>query len=183
MTTSTSEIYPRRTRILHWLVAILVFAALVIGFTMVHTVADYTVLVAVHKTLGVVILAVVVLRAVNRFTHRVPPLPRTVGRAERVLVVGSEFAMYGLLLAQPLVGWAMVSASGTPVVVFGGIELPAIAPTDAGAYAILRNTHSVLALALAVTIAAHISAVLLHTITLRDGMIRRITLRPKNART
>jgi cytochrome b561 len=167
--------YPVRTRILHWLVAVLVFAALVIGYTMVHTVSDYRALVAVHMTIGVLILAVVVVRIANRFTHRTPPLPPTVGRAERLAVLASELAMYTLLVLQPLVGWAMQSAAGIPVRVFGGVELPPIAPVSAPAYAVLRNTHTLLALALALTIAAHVSAVLLHTITLRDGMLRRIT--------
>jgi cytochrome b561 len=54
-------------------------------------------------------------------------------------------ALYALLLAQPLVGWAMVSAGGTPVVVFGSLRLPAIAPVDLGLYPVLRQTHSVLA--------------------------------------
>ncbi len=172
----TDAAYPVRTRILHWLVAALVFAALLIGFTMVHTVDSYPALVAVHTTIGVSILVIVILRIANRFTHRVPPLPPTVGPAERIAVLGSELAMYALLLAQPLVGWAMVSASGRPVVIFGGILLPAIAPVDPPVFAMLRNAHTVLAAALVVIIFAHISAVLAHTITLRDGMIRRITI-------
>ena len=72
-------------------------------------------------TLGVLILAIVVVRAANRFTHRVPKLPDTVGWLEHKLVVGSELTLYALMLAQPLVGWAMVSASGRPVVVFGSL--------------------------------------------------------------
>ena len=126
-------------------------------------------------TLGVVILAVVVVRVANRFTHRVPRLPETVGWVEHKLVVGSELALYTLMLAQPLVGWAMVSASGQPVVIFGSFRLPRIAPFDADLYFILRQTHSVLAYALVAVIAAHVSAVLLHTLTLRDGMLSRMT--------
>jgi cytochrome b561 len=82
--------------------------------------------------------------------------------------------MYALLLVQPLVGWAMVSATGKPPVVFGQLRLPAIAPFDADTYFILRQAHSVLAYALVVVIAAHVSAVLLHTLTLRDGMLSRM---------
>jgi cytochrome b561 len=171
--------YPIRTRILHWLTAILVFCALLIGFTMVNSIGSYASLVAVHMTLGVTILSVVVVRVLNRFTHRAPRLPDTVGWIEHKLVVGSELGMYALLLAQPLIGWAMVSASGSHVEVFGSLQLPRIAPFDADLYFVLRQLHSVLAYALVATIAAHVSAVLWHTLALRDGMLSRMVFPAK----
>ncbi|APE19024.1 cytochrome B [Mycobacterium sp. WY10] len=167
--------YPVRTRILHWLTAIGVFAALFIGFVMVNSLGGYGALLGVHVTLGVSILVIVVIRAANRFTHRTPRLPDTVGSVEHLLVVGSEIGLYALLLAQPLVGWAMVSAAGRPVVVFGSLPLPRIAPFDADLFFLLRQTHSVLAYLLVAAIAAHVSAVLLHTLTLRDRMLSRMT--------
>jgi cytochrome b561 len=171
--------FTRLSRILHWLTAVLIFTALLVGFTMVSTIGDYATLLAVHKTLGAVILVVVIVRVVNRLTHRAPALPGTVGRFERLGVFASELALYGLLLAQPLVGWAMVSASGTPVVVFGSVHLPAIAPTSLQLYSILREAHSILAYLFVAIIAAHVSAILLHTITLGDGMLRRMTFNRK----
>jgi cytochrome b561 len=167
--------YPVRTRILHWLTAIGVFAALFIGFVMVNSLGGYGALLGVHVTLGVSILVIVVIRAANRCTHRTPRLPDTVGSVEHLLVVGSEIGLYALLLAQPLVGWAMVSAAGRPVVVFGSLPLPRIAPFDADLFFLLRQTHSVLAYLLVAAIAAHVSAVLLHTLTLRDRMLSRMT--------
>ena len=167
--------YPLRTRILHWLTAVLIFSTLLIGFVMVNSIGSYESLRAVHMTLGVLILAIVVLRAANRFTHRAPRLPATVGRAEHKLVVGSELMLYALMLAQPLVGWAMVSATGKPIVIFGSLRLPRIAPFNADLFFLLRQTHSVLAYTLVVVIAAHVSAVLLHTLTLRDGMLSRMS--------
>jgi cytochrome b561 len=169
--------YPLWTRILHWLTAALVFCALFIGFVMVNSVRDYAGLVMVHRTLGVTILAVVVVRIVNRLTHRAPPLPSTVGALERKVVVASELSLYALLLIQPLLGWAMVSAAGGPVVVFGSLRLPRIAPFDAQLYWLLRQAHSLGAYALMAVIAAHVSAILLHTLTLRDRMIERMTFR------
>jgi cytochrome b561 len=165
------------SRILHWLTAILVFSTLLIGFTMVSTVTAYSTLLEIHKTIGVVILAVVVIRVVNRLTHRPPPLPSTVGRFEHVLVVTSEMALYALLLAQPLVGWAMLSAAGRPIVVFGSLRIPRIAPVNLDLFSVLRETHSVLAFLLVAAVAAHVSAVLLHSITLRDRMLARMTFR------
>jgi cytochrome b561 len=171
----TGERYPVRTRILHWLTAILVFAALLIGFALVNSLGSYAALVGIHMAIGLTILVIVVIRAANRFTHRTPAMPESVGTVERLMVIGSELSMYALLLAQPLVGWAMVSAAGRPPVLLGTIALPPIAPLDANLYSVLRQTHTVLALLLVAVIAAHVSAVLLHTLTLRDRMLSRMT--------
>ena len=174
--------YTRLTRVLHWLTAALVFSALFIGFAMVNSVSRYAGLVMLHKTLGVTILVVVLVRVVNRLTHRAPPLPSTVGALERKVVMLSEVSLYALLLIQPLLGWAMVSAAGGPVVVFGSLRLPRIAPFDAQLFWLLRQAHSVIAYALMAVIAAHISAVLLHTLTLRDRLIERMTFRLSRTR-
>jgi cytochrome b561 len=165
------------SRVLHWLTAALVFSALLIGFVMVNSVASYAQLIVVHKTLGVLILLVMVVRIVNRLRHHPPAWPPTIGALEGRLVGLSEKLLYALLLLQPLVGWAMVSAAGGPVVIAGSIHLPRIAPFDAQLYWILRQTHSVIAYTLMAVIAAHISAVLLHTLTLRDRLIERMTFR------
>jgi cytochrome b561 len=163
------------SRVLHWLTAALVFAALFVGFVMVNTVGSYAGLVALHKALGATILLVMLVRLVNRLTHHPPAWPPTIGALEGKVVVLSEKLLYALLLIQPLVGWAMISAAGGPVVVFGSISLPRIAPFDAQLFWILRQAHSVIAYTLMAVIAAHISAVLLHTVALRDRLIERMT--------
>jgi cytochrome b561 len=165
------------SRVLHWLTAVLVFTALFVGFVMVNSVGSYATLVMVHKTLGVTILLVMLVRVVNRITHHPPAWPPTIGSLEGKVVVISEMSMYAMLLIQPLVGWAMVSAAGEPVVVFGALRLPRIAPFDAQVFWVLRQAHSVIAYTLMAAIAAHISAVLLHTVALRDRLIERMTFR------
>jgi cytochrome b561 len=165
------------SRLLHWLTAVLVFAALFVGFVMVNSVGSYAQLIVVHKTLGALVLLVMVARVINRARHHPPAWPPTIGLLEGRLVGLSEKLLYALLLLQPLVGWAMLSAAGGPVVVFGSVHLPRIAPFDAQVYWILRQAHSVIAYTLVAVIAAHVSAILLHTLTLRDRMIERMTFR------
>lgn len=126
--------YALGTRVLHWSAAALVFSTLLVGFFLANSLADYAVLLSVHKVLGALVFVVFVIRVVNRLTDHGPALPATVGRAERIAVIGSELAMYVLLLAQPLLGWAMVSASGVPVGLGGALRLPPIAPVDAELY-------------------------------------------------
>lgn len=163
-----------RSRILHWLTAVLVFAAILIGFTMVNSLGSYAALLAVHMTIGATILVVVIVRIVNRFTAKPPNWPPTVGRLEGRIISISERLMYLLLVAQPLIGWAMVSATGRSAVVFG-FPLPRIAPFDDGLFFALRQTHSVVAYLLVIVIAAHVSGVLLHTVALRDGILSRMS--------
>lgn len=165
------------SRILHWLTAALVFTALFVGFVMVNSTASYATLLMLHKTLGATILLVMVVRVINRVRHHPPAWPPTIGSIEGKVVIWSERSLYTLLLLQPLIGWAMVSAAGEPVVVFGSLRLPRIAPFDAQMFWVLRQAHSVIAYALLALITAHISGVLLHTVALRDRLIQRMTFR------
>jgi cytochrome b561 len=143
---------------------------------MVNWLAGYAELRVIHMSIGALILLVVILRIVNRARHHPPAWPPTVGRLEGKAVIWTERALYFLLLAQPLVGWAMVSTSGTPVRVFGVLRLPPIAPFNIDVFSLLREAHSILAYLLVVVVAAHVSGVLAHAVVLGDGMLRRMTL-------
>jgi cytochrome b561 len=172
---TTPQKFTAISRTFHWLTAVLLFAALLIGFAMVNWLAGYAALRAIHMSIGILVLVVVVLRIVNRTRHHPPAWPSTVGRIEGRVAIWTERTMYTLLLAQPLVGWAMVSASGTPVRVFGVLRLPSIAPFDATVFSVVREAHSILAYSLVVVVAAHVSTVLAHSTVLGDGMLRRMT--------
>jgi cytochrome b561 len=182
MTGPTDESTPARfalpSRILHWLMAPMVVAQLVIGVTMIASLAYYPLLLAIHRPLGILILVFAVVRLANRLTHRLPPFLATMGPAERRIATWSEYLLYGLLLAQPLVGWAMLSAARFPVVLMGPIHLPGIAPHNIDVYAALRQTHNVLAALLFLTFTAHVCAVLFHTLVLRDRLLDRMALWP-----
>ena len=181
MSTETSAPPARFTslsRLLHWSMAAMFIAQLLLGVTMVASLSYYPLLLAIHRPLGVAILAFAVIRLANRLTHRPPPFLATMSRAERRIATWSEYLLYALLLAQPLVGWTMLSAARYPVILYGPLHLPGIAPRDITLYAGLRFTHSVLALLLFVTFTDHMCAVLFHTFVLRDGILDRMALLP-----
>jgi cytochrome b561 len=167
-------------RILHWTMAAMVLTMLGVGVAMVASLADYHVLVSIHRPLGVAILILVVVRFVVRRLSRLPPFPPTMSRLERRAAAATEYTMYGLMFTLPLVGWSMLSAAGYPVMLFGSVHLPFILPHDALLYAILRKTHTVLAYLLFLTILAHFGAILFHTLIVRDGMLLRMA--PWNVR-
>ncbi len=162
------------SRLLHWTMAVMVLAMLFIGVAMVASLADYHILVSIHRPLGIGVLVLVVIRFVNRLWKRPPPLPANMARRERLAATGTEYLLYALLFLLPLVGWGMLSAARYPIVLFGSVQLPSILPGDLALYAVLRKLHTVLAYLLFVTIVAHFGAVLFHAIVLRDGLLRRM---------
>ena len=175
---SASTRFALPSRILHWLMAPMVITQLLIGVTMIASMSYYPLLLAIHRPLGVLILAFAVVRLANRLTHRLPPFLATMSPAERRIATWSEYLLYALLLVQPLTGWAMLSAARFPIVLVGPLHLPGIAPHDIDVYAVLRQAHNVFAFLLFATFTAHICAVLFHTLVLRDRLLDRMAVWP-----
>jgi cytochrome b561 len=170
------------SRLLHWMMAAMVLAMLGIGVAMVVSLADYHVLVSIHRPLGIAILLLVVVRFGNRLLHPPPPFPASMGRAERLAATASELLLYGLMFVLPLVGWGMLSAARYPIVLFGSVQLPYILPHNLQLYAGLRQAHTVLAYLFFLTFLGHFGAVLYHTLIVRDGILKRMApwgIRPK----
>lgn len=163
------------SRLLHWLMAILILAMLFIGVAMVSSLSDYHRLVSIHKPLGILILILVAVRLVNRLFNPAPALPAGMPTALRFTAHASHWLLYALMFALPLVGWGMLSAAGYPIVLIGPLHLPPILPHDAGLYAALRPLHTVLAFVLFATFLAHLGAALMHAVVFRDGVFQSMT--------
>jgi cytochrome b561 len=166
------------SRILHWLMAAMLLAMLFIGVAMVASLGNYHRLVAIHRPLGILILILAMARFINRMCTTLPPFPPTMSQRERALASASERLLYALMFALPLVGWGMLSAGHYPIVMFGSVHLPPILPANPTLYAFLRHTHTVLAYLLFFTFLAHLSAVLFHTLIIRDRLLDRMALWP-----
>src|SRR2546421_3350390 len=162
------------SRLLHWAMAAMVLTMLGIGVAMVASLANYHVLVSIHRPLGVAFLILVVVRFVNRLLNPPPLLPATMSRAERLAATASELTMYSLMFVLPLVGWGMLSAAHYPIVLFGSLHLPYILPHNAMLYAVLRKGHTILAYLFFLTFIAHFGAMLFHTLIVRDGLLQRM---------
>jgi cytochrome b561 len=94
---------------------------------------------------------------------------------QRLVAVGSHVLLYALMFALPLVGWAMLSAAGYPILLYGPLRLPPIAPQSPELFATLRTTHTVLALLLFATFLAHLGAALTHALIYRDDVFPSMT--------
>jgi cytochrome b561 len=164
------------SRVLHWLMTLLILTMLFIGIGMVSTVSPkYHELLSVHRSLGMVILMLVAIRLVNRLLTRQPPLPADLPTWQQVLAKASHFILYALMFALPLVGWSMLSAGGYPILVFGTVQLPAILPHNVAVFAVLRGTHTIMALLLFAVFLAHLGAALFHALIRRDTVLESMT--------
>jgi cytochrome b561 len=166
------------SRILHWLMAAMLITMLFIGVIMVASLGNYHALVALHRPLGILILILAVVRLCNRIFTTLPPFPPTMSARERWLASASERLLYTLMIVLPLVGWGMLSAGHYPIIMLGPLHLPPILPTNPALYAFLRKAHTLLAFLLFLTFLAHLSAVLFHTLIIRDRLLNRMALWP-----
>jgi len=162
--------FPLLSRLLHWVMAAMIIAMLFIGIGMTASLTDYHWLLSLHRPLGIAILVLAAVRLLNRLLNPGPPIPAAMPALLRRAAEASHIALYVLMIAEPLVGWAMLSAARLPIVMFGSFELPPILWESPAVYALLRETHTVLALLLLATVIAHVSAALMHAIAFRDGV-------------
>src|ERR1700751_5698737 len=165
-----------QSRILPWLMASMLLSMLFIGVTMVASLGNYHRLVAIHRPLGIMILILAAIRLGNRMFTTLPPFPPTMSQREQFVASASERLLYTLMFALPLVGWGMLSAGHYPIVMYGPLHLPPILPANPALYAVLRQAHTLLAYLLFITFLAHLSAVLFHTLILRDRLLKRMTV-------
>jgi len=160
-------------RLLHWSMAVLLIAMLFIGAGMVASVSErHEWLLNLHKPLGIALLALVVIRLVVRFSTQQPPLPADLPAVQALAAKLSHWLLYALMLAMPLLGWAMISAAGDPVMLSDSLQLPSIVPANAQAFAFLRKAHGYLAYLLFLTVLVHLAAALFHGLIRRDGVLQ-----------
>jgi cytochrome b561 len=167
-----------QSRILHWVMAVMILSMLFIGITMVASLGNYHRLLAIHRPLGIAILILAIIRIINRKLTTLPPFLPTMSARGRRSIMATEKLLYTLMIAMPLIGWAMLSAGHYPIVMFGSVHLPPILPASPKLYAFLRASHTVLAYLLFLTFLWHLGTVLFHTMVIRDGLLNRMALWP-----
>ncbi|MBN3868358.1 cytochrome b [Gluconobacter kondonii] len=169
------------SRVLHWVMAVMILAMLFIGVFMASTVgSDYYRLVALHRSVGIAILVLAMLRLGNRLHTPPPPLPEDLPPVIKVGAHASHILLYVLMIVLPLVGWGMLSAGGYPIPLWvQSVRLPPILPYDPMLWAWLRSVHTLLAFLLFGLVLAHITAALFHGLIRRDGVLRSMLLRER----
>lgn len=167
--------YPCLLRALHWLIALLILGLLAVGFYMEDLPAspDKFAIYGLHKSIGIVVLGLVIIRILARLRGPIPPPLPSHKKWEVNLAHLIHGIFYLAMLGMPLSGWAMSSAGGHPVTLFG-LNLPPLVGEDKALGAIMRDIHGILALIFVGGIALHVAGALKHHFIDRDGTLTRM---------
>jgi cytochrome b561 len=176
--------YPLIWRFLHWVIAILVLAMLPLGFWMASRGeaglwgALTNTLYNSHKTIGFLVLWLMVLRLVFKLTISPPSYPPQMPALIRRLANGTHHLMYVLLFAITLLGWAGVTAFPALSIV-GGLALPGmpLIPESQALAKLLFKIHGWLAIVLSILVVVHIAGALKHRFIDKDGVFDRMSLK------
>jgi len=163
-------------KLFHWVMAALIFAQIALGLAAVSWRLSPTKLdlFVWHKSTGMLILALLALRLLWRLSGRVPDLPAAMAAWERLGAHASHFLLYALMIALPLTGWVISSASNVPFRIFWTLPLPAITAPDKATADLFASVHGWLVTLLAVVLFAHIGAALQHHCVKRDTVLSRM---------
>lgn len=150
------------TRFLHWLTLFLVATTFLLAFSIDFVASGEAVLVLLHRSFGVTIWVVMLGRLIWRQFARFPNWPADMPQSMRIAAHWSEYALYVLLLIQPMLGILQTNERGGRVNFFFLGQLPAIIGKDASLGKELLTAHRLVGLVLLSLIALHASAALYH---------------------
>ena len=173
--TVTIQRYGPAMQILHWLMALLMFAALPLAWAMVEmprNAAGREWLYTLHKSVGVTVLALAAVRLLIRTTRPIPPEPSDMPRWMALSGRASHWLLYGILFAMPISGYILSSSGGQPLTYFGLFDLPGL-PKNLATAETARSVHLTLQWAVYALIALHLLATAYHVAVRRDGLLDR----------
>lgn len=182
--TVASSHYTAVAQALHWLLALGLTAMVVLGLVMTHAGLSRLTqfkLYQLHKSIGITILLVALLRLAWRLAHRPPPLPRAMPAWEKGAAHASHVILYALMIGLPLVGWIMVSVSpfNLPTVLYGVVpwpHVPGLAHVANKPFweGVAKTVHAYGAYLLIALVGLHAAAALRHHFVLRDDVLARM---------
>jgi cytochrome b561 len=173
---SSATRYSAVAQAFHWIIAALIVTQFVLANMAddlpigVHKLA----LLARHKSFGMTVLMLAILRLLWRLKNPPPALPSGMSPLERMLARGTHIAFYVLLFAMPLTGWLMSSAKNYSVSWFGLFTWPNLIPKNENAFGLLRSTHDILSGVLFAIAVLHILAALKHHFWNKDDVLLRM---------
>ncbi|KPC54691.1 cytochrome b [Amantichitinum ursilacus] len=168
--------YDGMQKTLHWLIALLIVAAFILALYLDDLPLSPLKfkLYSYHKWLGISVLILACIRLGYRKAKGTPDPLASQPRWQRALAAAVHHSLYLLMIVLPLVGWAMSSAKGIPVVLYGVLPLPNWVPVNHDLGETLETAHVVLAWVLAAVVGLHVAGALKHHVIDRDETLRRM---------
>jgi cytochrome b561 len=160
----------------HWLMAVLIIGLLGLGLYMMDLPLGVQKLrfYGWHKEFGILVLMLVIARFAWRVSNINPVLPAHMKAWEKFAAHSAHYAFYGFMVAMPITGWMMSSASGLPVSFFGLFILPDLVGQSETLRKLLAEIHEWLGYGLIATLCAHVGASLQHHFINKDDILRRM---------
>ncbi|GAA4024534.1 cytochrome b [Actimicrobium antarcticum] len=171
----TGPAYTRTSRVVHWLVAVLIIGMIALGWYMMSIEDDpgSDTYFTLHKSTGLIVLVLVLFRLVWRLGHRPKALPLSLPGWQLMASKASHWSLYGAMIAMPIVGLAgaLLSKDG---VSFFGAALPRVFTANHDLAEVFFSIHSVIAWILVALISLHVLAALKHLLVDKDGVFQRM---------
>ena len=170
---SKRGVFDPATRLMHWLTAGLVLSIFVLAFSidLATSRASHTFFLQLHRSIGLTVWVVTLVRLAWRNSAKYPDWPSDMSQTMRVAAMASEYALYALLLAQPLLGILQTNAHGDHVNLFFIGQLPALIDANRRLAQQLLTVHKAVGFSLLGLIALHVSAALFHHFWRRDDTL------------
>ena len=161
------------TRLLHWTIATLLIGSFVAAWTFnaLEPGPAAALLVEAHRSVGLVLLGLMLARLAWRLSHSLPELPGNVSRWEKLAAFTVQAILYGALLAMPLIGWVGSNAEGDTVQMFGVWVLPDLVDANKRLAENMFSAHSLLGWVVLGLVALHIAGALRHHFIKRDTVL------------
>ena len=167
--------YGTTAKVLHWLVVALLTAQYLIGWFMpdIHRGMQPGDAMTWHISVGMVILALILLRLVWRLTHRVAP-DRSLAPWQRIASRTLHWLLYVLVLLTTISGWLFASFRGWSISFFFMMPLPMLSSENLPALRAINHWHQKFEWTLLILIGLHVLAALAHLVVYRDRVMHRM---------
>ncbi len=174
---NTQNQYGVIAKLLHWAMALMLIGLVIMGLIMVELPLGSVKklkLYGWHKEWGVLVLMLVSLRLIWRLFNITPALPQNMPSWQKWAATSVHWLFYILMIALPLTGWMLSSASGLPISFFGLFVLPDLVSQSTELRSLLSEVHKWLAYSLIGAFFAHAGAALQHHFIHKDDILRRM---------
>lgn len=175
-------VYSQGSKILHWIIAVLVILMLAVSFFLEDVPETYIgTAYMLHKSLGLTVLALMLIRLYWIVRFGKPPLPTSAPAWERILSRAVQWSFYVLLIIQPISGWVLSAAADRMPTFFGLFKVPTlgIAPNESLDH-VSKFVHEKIAWLLVFLVFLHLCGALKHHFINKDGVLRRMLPHDKN---
>jgi cytochrome b561 len=176
--------YPLLSRLLHWLMLPLLLIQLAWGMFAAQLPLGFERLVWLsrHKSFGMLLLCLVLIRLLWRLLHVRPSYEQTLSQRQQKTATMVHYSLYLCMLLLPISGWLMASAAKLPPSFFGWFAFPPLLSADESLKELFNQFHTLLVWFFSFLVAIHFAATLYHLIIVKDTIFARISLWTKHSK-